>query len=192
MLRALRLTNDSDVTPPPAVVPVGPPPPMFGAGLAGGVWLAAPADSTALAASVAIAWRPHALGAAITGAFAPAADVTSVTFDGSVRDIVVGAEARRALEFAPGIHVTPGAGMSLHMVRLDGRFAGGSLASRRYNPAIRLGVTATYGLPRNLDVGLVVSADCLLRRQKYEVASEEILVIPRLQVVTGIFVGVRL
>ncbi|HEY5925371.1 MAG TPA: hypothetical protein VIV11_26990 [Kofleriaceae bacterium] len=192
MLRALRLTNDSDVTPPPPIVPAGPPPPWLAASVGIGAWFAAPGNDSALAASFAIAYRPHGLGVALTGVLSPAADLMNVTFEGQVRDIVLGAEARKALQFAPDVYVTPAAGMTLHVIRLTGAYSGGEIASNRFDPALRVGVTAGYALPRGLDVGLTVSADCLLRRQKYVLASEEILVVPRLQIVTGLFVGLRL
>jgi hypothetical protein len=192
MLRALRIATEGDTPPPPPDVPTGPPPPMFAASVGAGVWLAPPGATSTVAASFAVAWRPHGIGAAVTGVLAPAVDVMGVSFDGTVRDVVIGAEARRALAFAPRVHVTPAAGVSMHFVHLAGSFGPGTLESRRYNPAIRLGVSATYGLPRGLEVGLAVSADCLLQRQRYEVASEEILVIPRLQIVTGVLVGLRL
>lgn len=192
MLRALRVTPDSDLAPPP-VAPSGPPQPLVAASLGVGAWFAAAGADSTLAGSLTVAWRPYGLGAAITGMLAPSADVMTVTFDGQVSDIVVAAEARKAVLLPPSIRVTPAAGIALHVLTLTGAFGGGSeLTSRRYDPALRLGVTAGYALPRNLEVGLAVSADCLLQRQRYEVASEEILVIPRLQVVTGIVVGLRL
>lgn len=191
MLRALRVTTDTDL-PPPSTAPVGPPPPLVAASLGLGAWFAAPGTDSAFAGSLTVAWRPYGLGAAITGVLAPSADVMSVTFDGEVRDVVIAAEARMALHLAP-LRVTPAAGFALHLLHLTGSFGGGSeLSSRRYDPALRLGVTAGYALPRSLEVGVSVSADCLLQRQRYAVASEEILVIPRLQVMTGIVVGLRL
>jgi hypothetical protein len=192
MLRALRVATDSENEKPPPVVPIEPPAPMFAAAIGGGLWVAPPGATSSVAGSLAVAWRPHGLGAALTATIAPAADVMAVSFDGRVRDVALGAEARYAIAFAPQVHVSPGAGMALHILSLAGSFGPGDLASRRFNPAVRLGVTATYALPRGLDVGLAVSADCLLRRQRYEVASEEILVVPRLQIVTGVLVGLRL
>jgi len=192
MLRALRVTPDGDLAP-PSVAPVGPPPPLLAASLGIGAWFAAPGTDSALAGSLTVAWRPHGLGAAVTGMLAPSADVMTVTFDGRISDVVIAAEARKALLLPPAIRVTPAAGIALHLLRLTGSFGGGSeLSSRRYDPAVRLGVTAGYALPRGVEVGISVSADCLLQRQRYQVASEEILVIPRLQVVTGIVVGLRL
>lgn len=192
MLRALRVTSDSDVTAPPPAAPPGPPAPWLAATVGLGAWFAAPGDDAALAATGTIIWRPHGLGAAVTGVVAPAADVTSVTFSGQVRDLVLAAEARYALEVAPALRVTPAAGMGVHIIRLHGAFGGSELSSRRWDPAVRIGVSGSYALPRGLDVGLAVSADCLLRRQRYEAGTEEILVIPRLQILTGIVIGMRL
>lgn len=193
MLRALRVASESDTLPPPIIVPVGAPSPTLAASAMLGAWFQSPGADRAFAGSLSIAWRPHGLGAAAIATLAPRAEVNTATFAGYVRDVVIAAEARWALEFAPGIHVTPGAGIALHLVSLTGSFGAGSpLTSRRYDPGLRLGVTAGYALPAGLEVGLAVSADCLLQRQKYEAASEEILVVPRLQVVTGIVVGLRL
>jgi hypothetical protein len=196
MLRALRVASESesetDVAPPPVIVPPGPPPPLLAASVGIGAWFASPGADRAFAGTLAIAWRPHGLGGAVTGTLAPRADVMTATFAGYVRDVVIAAEARMALRFAPDVYVTPGAGLALHLLSLNGSFGGGALTSRRYNPAVRIGVTAGYAVVGGLDVGVAVSADCLLQRQKYEGVSEEILVVPRLQVVTGLVVGLRL
>jgi hypothetical protein len=193
MLRALRVAKESEVAPPPpVVVPPAPPLPLLAASVGLGAWFSAAGADRALAGSMTIAWNPYGWGAAVIGTLAPRADVMSATFAGSIRDVVIAAEARKALRFAPDVYVTPGAGASLHVLTLTGSFGGGGLTSRRYNPALRLGVTAGYALPAGLEVGVAVSADCLLQRQKYEAASEEILVVPRIQVVTGIVVGLRL
>jgi hypothetical protein len=191
MLRAMRVEGDSDTTPPP-VVPISPPAPWLAASIGGAAWFAPPGADRAPAATLTIAWRPRRLGVAVSGVLAPSAEVTSGSFQGEVRDIVVAAEARYALAFAPGLHVVPGAGMALHVVRLAGAFGPGELESLRFDPAIRLGVTGVYGIAPGIDIGVAVSADCLLLRQKYEIASSEILVVPRLQIVTGVFVGLRL
>jgi hypothetical protein len=105
---------------------------------------------------------------------------------------VIAAELRNSLDLAPDLRITPAAGLALHVVDLDGAFAGTPLRSRRYDPAVRLGVTAAYALPHDLEIGLAVSADLLLRRQRYEAGTEEILVVPRLQIHSGIIVGIRL
>ncbi len=192
MLRALRVAAESDAEPEPVVVPTSPPQPMIGASIGVGAWFAAPGNDSALAGSLAIGWRPHGLGAAVTATLAPRANVVTMTFGGTVRDVVIGAEARRALLLPPSIRITPAAGVAMHLVTLTGSFGGSPLTSHRYNPALRVGVSAGYALPRGIEVGVAVTADYLLMRQRYEAASEEILVVPRLQVVTGVLVGLRL
>jgi hypothetical protein len=193
MLRALRVAAESDAGPEPVVVPTSPPQPMIGASVGVGAWFAAPGNDSALAGSLAIGWRPHGLGAAVTATLAPRADIVTMTFAGTVRDVVIGAEARRALLLPPSLRITPAAGVAMHLVTLTGSFGGGSpLTSRRYNPALRVGVSTGYALPRGIEVGVAVAADYLMTRQRYEAASEEILVVPRLQVVTGVLVGLRL
>jgi hypothetical protein len=191
MLRALRVAEEDQPPPPPVVS--APNEPLLAASVGAGAWFAAPGADTALAAYAAVAWRPDALGAAVSVLAAPDASVMSATFAGQVRDIVLAAEARRALALPPSIRVTPAAGASLHLLQLRGAFGGGgTLTSRRYDPAVRLGVTATYDLARSVEAGLAVSVDYLLQRQRFVGASEEILVVPRFQVVTGIVVGLRL
>ncbi len=192
MLRALRVAAESDAEPEPVGVPTSPPQPMIGASIGVGAWFAAPGNDSALAGSLAIGWRPHGLGAAVTATLAPRANVVTMTFGGTVRDVVIGAEARRALLLSPSIRITPAAGVAMHLVTLTGSFGGSPLTSHRYNPALRVGVSAGYALPRGIEVGVAVTADYLLMRQRYEAASEEILVVPRLQVVTGVLVGLRL
>jgi hypothetical protein len=41
-------------------------------------------------------------------------------------------------------------------------------------------------------VGLDVSADCLLVRQRYEAGNQEILAVPRVQIVAAAVIGIRL
>lgn len=196
MLRALRVAQDSDIEPPSGAptVPVAPatPAPWLAASLGLVAWLAAPGADERLAGNLTLVWRPHGIGVALGAMLAPAADLMTTTFAGSVRDVVVAAEGRYALVLAPDLRVSPGVGAALHAISLRGSFGGGELASRRYDPAIRLGVTGAYALPRGLDVGIAVSADCLLRRQEYAAGTEQILVVPRIEVMTGLFLGLRL
>jgi hypothetical protein len=191
MLRALRIEGESDVTPAPIAPPL-PPSPWLAASVGAGAWFAAPGSDQSPAANVTITWRPRGLGVALSGLMAPSADVMSVSFEGQVRDTVIAAEVRYAVALAPAVYVIPGVGPALHVVRLAGAFGPGELASLRFDPAIRLGATGVYALRGGIDIGMAVSADCLLVRQKYEIASDEILVVPRLQIVTGVFVGLRL
>lgn len=194
MLRALRVAQDSDAGPPhdTPVAPAVTPEPWLAASLGIGTWIEAPGDTAHLAGNLTVAWRPYGLGAAVGTQLAPSADLMTPTFTGSVRDVVVAAESRYAIEVAPAVRVTPAAGAALHVIALTGGFGGSELRSRRYDPALRVGATAAYALPRGIDVGLSVSADCLLRRQEYAAGTDEILVVPRLQIMTGVFVGLRL
>jgi len=114
----------------------------------------------------------------------------SVAGDG--RAIVTAAEGRRALRLASDVWATPGLGLSLHSLVLAGAFSGGAdVESRRYNAAAHTGITTTVELPYALDVGLGVSADVLLQRQRYEAGSEQILIVPRIQLLMAGFVAVR-
>jgi hypothetical protein len=192
MLRALRVTDE--LAPPPvgqpAPAPVGEPELAANVGVA--AWFAAPGDHRIPAASLGVAWRPHGLGVALTGVAAPSAPIATAMFAGTVRDLVVAAEVRRAVLVAPAIRVTPAAGVALHAVRLEGSFGAGELVSRRFDPAVRLGGLATYALPGRLELGLAVWADALLLRQRYEVLAEQILEVARLQLVTALVVGVTI
>jgi hypothetical protein len=198
MLRALRSEDDDAIArsaggASKAALPVPEPPPHFGAGLGVGAWLASPEAYAAPQVTLALAWRPHGLGAAVAATFAPAADVESASFEGNVRDVVVAAEVRRALRVAPTVHVTPGLGAALHVLSFEGAFgAGPLLVSRRYNPALRVGLLTDVALPYALELGLGVSADCLLQRQRYEAGNERILIVPRVQLLMAAFIGVRL
>jgi hypothetical protein len=193
MLRVLRATDDNDDDDagetPVAPLPAPPAQPVIAVHAGFGAWFFAPGRDRALVANLSLSWRPHGLGAALTAQLAPAADVTAMTFAGEVRDIVVGAEVRRAALVAPDLWIAPAAGLSLHALELRGSFGGAPVVSRRYDPAVRLGVTARYALPHHVEVGVAVWADALLRRQSYEAASEQILLVPRLQLVAGVIVG---
>lgn len=167
-------------------------PPRFSAGLGVGAWFAAPEAYATPQMTVSLAWRPHDLGASLTATFAPRAEVMTASFSGEVRDVVVAAELRRALLVAPGVRVTPGAGLSVHMLVLEGALSGGpDIVSRRYDAAAHIGITTTVELPYALEPGLGVSADVLLQRQRYEAGSERILIVPRVQLMMAGFVAVR-
>jgi len=195
MMRALQSDDDiaivSSVSPQP-IRPVPVREPRFSAALGVGAWFASPEAYATPQMTVALAWRPRGLGAAVAATFAPAADVMTTSFAGDVRDIVIAAEVRRALRLAPDVWATPGLGLSLHSLVLAGAFNGGAdVESRRYNAAAHTGITITVELPYALDVGLGVSADVLLQRQRYEAGSERILIVPRLQLMMAGFVAVR-
>ena len=195
MLRALHSDDDNAIVRSVGPQPIQPAPihePRFSAGLGVGAWFSAPEAYATPQMTVTLAWRPRGIGAAVTATFAPAAEVMTTSFAGDVRDIVVAAEIRRALRLAPGVWATPGLGLSLHSLVLAGAFSGGAdVESRRYDAAAHTGITTTVELPYALDVGLGVSADVLLQRQRYEAGSERILIVPRVQLMMAGFVAVR-
>jgi hypothetical protein len=198
-LRALRVAHESEQLPAPVAIvappppPPPPPPPWLGISIGGGAWFSAPAETSTLAGSVTAVWRPHGLGIALTGAFAGEARVMTPVFVGHVRDVPAAVEARKAFELLPRLRLAPGAGLAWHAISLRGELVdGAAVESRSYNPAIRVGATGLYSLPRNVDVGFAVSVDCLLVRQRYEAGTQEFLTIPRMQVLTHFIVGVRL
>lgn len=196
MLRALRSSDDDSIV--AAASPARPEPPAprvpaFVASLGAGAWFAAPQAYATPQTSLAIAWRPRGLGAAVSATFAPAAEIDVAMFHGDVRDVVVAADVRLALRAAPSVWVTGGVGLAGHVISFGGAFEGGQrIEQTRVNPAVRVGMSTTVELPHAIDVGLAVSADTLLRRQRYEAGAERILLVPRLQLMTALFLGVRL
>jgi hypothetical protein len=102
---------------------------------------------------------------------------------------VIAALARNALTLPGGqLRMVPAAGVALHMLHV----AGNTVDSRRFDPAVRVGLAALRDLPHDLEVGLDVSADCLLVRQRYEAGNQEILAVPRVQIVAAAVIGIRL
>jgi len=92
----------------------------------------------------------------------------------------------------PAIHIIPSAGPALHIVRLRGALdTMETVRTTQFDVAARAGVAATYTIGQNLDVGLAVSVDVLLQRQRYAAGDEEVLVIPRLQTLIGAIATLR-
>lgn len=196
MLRAVRDRNDEEAVTRRVRAQRPPQPPrepQLAASVGAGAWFAAPEATAVAMTTISIAWRPHGLGAGVSAMLAPATALDSPSFVGEVGVWRIVAEARKALRVAPAIRVTPGVGLALHAVSLDGRFGGGDrVSSRRYDPALQVSTVVGIALPHRIELGLAVSADCLLRRQRYEAGTEQILDIPRVQATLGILVGVRL
>ncbi len=196
MLRAVRDRNDEEAV--AARVRAQRPPrpqraePQVAASVGGGAWFAAPEATAVAMTTIAVAWRPHGLGAAVTAMIAPATDIESTMFIGEVGVWRIAAEARKALRVAPLVRVTPGVGLALHKVSLDGRTGGEVVSSRRYNPALQISTVVGIALPHHIELGLAVAADCLLRRQRYEAGTQQILDVPRIQAMMAILIGVRL
>ena len=191
--KAVAVQVPTGTTPPAATVTTTAPvvrEPQFSVGAGAGVWLAAPGSIANVAVTLTTAWRPHGLGAAVQATLAPAPEIAMSSFTGDVQDVVIAAVARNALELpgAGGVRLVPAAGVSLHLLHV----AGNTVDSRRFDPAVRVGLAALRELPHELEVGLDVSADCLLQRQKYEAGNEEILAVPRVQIVASLVIGIRL
>jgi len=193
MLRSLENRNDEAAVTKRVNPLPRPSDPQLAASLGVGAWFASPETTLTPMTTLVIAWRPYNLGAAISATFAPTTDLETGSFTGDVRVSRIAAEARKALRLAPRVRVTPGVGVALHAVTLGGRFGVSDMIhSRRYDPALQLSTLVGIALPHRIELGLAVSADCLLRRQRYAAGTEEILDVPRIQGMMAILFGVRL
>lgn len=197
MLRAVRDRNDeAAVTQKAPRIPVPPhrDEPRLLASLGVGGWFASPEAAANPMATLVVAWRPYGFGAAASATFAPASDIATMSFLGDVRVWRVALEARKAVEVAPGIRVSPGLGMSLHAVTVAGELGGSgeSVDYRRYNPALQISTTIGIALTPYLEVSLALAVDSLLRTQRYTTEMEDILAVPRIQAMMAILIGVRL
>ncbi len=149
-----------------------------------------PTDDVALDGSVAAIWRPDALGAALAGSFAPSTDVMTASFAGSIRDDAVAVLARLPARWGR-VGAIATAGAALHVITLHGTLASGSVSSTSLDPAVRVGAAGTYALDPTVDVGLGLTADYLVRRQRYDDGSIEILAVSRLAVTAGLTLMLR-
>ncbi|MBS1123753.1 MAG: hypothetical protein H6Q90_5981 [Deltaproteobacteria bacterium] len=213
MLRALRITPDSNLPPPhPAeaaivrtqaaraerpvqVARLEAPPPapaVLGVELGAGMRIRGPGDPAAATATLAVILRPQALGVAVTAHLAPNSDVAAAGVMGRISDDSVAITARYGLVVAPGVTVAGSAGVAVHRVRLRGVVMGGAPVDEDHvDPAARVGASAVYALGPFLGLGLVVSADCLLRRQKYDAGPEEVLSVPLVQLTAAVVFRAR-
>lgn len=136
--------------------------------------------------------RPDALGIVAMMSLSPEASLSNPAFMGGVSDNSFAIVARIPFRLAPRIEVAGTAGPALHAVRVEGTLGAEEVSSLRFDPAFRVGASGSYALSDRLDLGLSVSMDTLLRRQRYEVPGGQVLVMPRLQVSVGLMIGVRL
>jgi hypothetical protein len=191
MLRALRVTPDVDRPPPLEVdapeIREGAPVrdrATFAASAAFGLRVRAP--STDVGGAFSLIWRPDTLGAAIVGEISPSAEVPGPAFVGTALDTAIAALARWPFRVAPRLRLVPTAGVAVHFIRLRGELdTEQALHGTRVDPAARTGIAATYRLAGGLDVGIAISVDLLLLRQRYEVLDQEVLEIPRFQALLG-------
>jgi hypothetical protein len=203
MLRALRAMPEAEQTPPPPkppveevpIAPIVTPPraPILGASLAADVHLWGPASDVVPTAALTAIWRPTALGIAASISLAPSADLVTPAFDGGVRDSTIALAGRFPLRVSPHIMVAAELGAALHFVRVEGVLVDGEpIDTTAIDPAIRFGFSGAYSVSHEVEIGLGVATDTLLRRQMYDAGSDRILIISRLQVVAGAFVTVQI
>ena len=141
---------------------------------------------------LAAAWRHDALGAIVMVYLSPRASLSNPAFMGEVSDNSFGVAARMPFRIAQRIGVAGFFGPALHVVQIRGTLGAEKVSALRFDPALRAGVSGTYALSDRFDIGLSISMDTLLRRQRYEVPSDQVLVMPRLQVSVGLMIAVRL
>ena len=156
-----------------------------------GLRVGAAASDAGLDGRLSVLWRPDALGLGLHASLATDGDLETAGFMGTVSDDSIALTVHYPVITGPRVHVLASGGLALHALSIDGVLDGGAVDDRRYDPAARLGVTASYEIGRNLDLGLGVSADGLLRRQRYASDTQEVLVVPRVQLTTGLNVTFR-
>jgi hypothetical protein len=117
----------------------------------------------------------------------------TTAFEGNVRDTTLALSGRFPLRIAPRLGVVAEAGLALHDVHVEGVLVDGEhVDTSDLDPAVRLGFAGTYALRKEVDLGLGISIDTLLRRQMFDAGSDRILIISRLQLVAGAFVAVQI
>jgi hypothetical protein len=142
-------------------------------------------------AQLAAGWRLDGLGGLAMISLSPEASLSSPSFMGSVSDNSFAIAARMPFRIAPRVVVAGLAGPAVHVVRVRGTVGAEEVSALRFDAALRAGASGTYAVTNRIDLGLAVSMDSLLRRQKYEVAGGEVLVMPRLQVSVGLIFSLR-
>jgi len=198
MLRALRVEAQTEqpagAAPPPVVAvraPSAVPSELLAttAGLA--VRAGAPGNAAIPELCLGAIWRPAAPGLMVDLALAPSSELAGTMFTGSVGDRSLGVVARVPLRAIARVRLAAFGGVAIHAVRLGGNIADRAIADWRFDPAVRVGAVASYAVRNKIDVGFSVSTDNLLRRQRYEVEGEQLVVMQRLQVAAGILVILR-
>jgi hypothetical protein len=199
MLRALKRADDSEPERPAIVeVPITiatPPPPRPWPNIAAFVGFGGRygrlGEDGVVEAQIAAAWRPDALGVIAMASLSPQASLSSPAFMGHVSDNSFAVAARVPFEIAPRIAVAGMAGPALHAVRVAGTLGAEAVTALRFDAAFRVAATGGYAVTDRLDVGLSISMDTLLKRQRYEVTGGQVLVMPRLQVSVGLLISIR-
>lgn len=207
MLRALRVTPDTDQLPPRAAdapvvrervrafveAPVAAPErARFGIEVDAGVRVRGPGERAGFAGTLALAWRPEALGLALAARWAPSTSIVRGDLDGRIADASLAVLVRQPLRVSPRWTVVASGGLAIHRVTLDGALGGMAIGDRAYDPALRLGLTATTPLGRSVGLGVAMWSDWLLRRQVYEVGETAVLTVPLVQVTAGVILTARI
>lgn len=199
MLRALKLSDEPEPQPPPVVTlpiktePLARPRPWSNivAHAGFGSRYGRLGEDGVFELQLAAAWRPDDLGVVAMASLSPQASLSSPSFMGSVSDNSFAIAARIPFVIAPRFAVAGFAGPGLHAVRVAGTLGGEHVSALRFDAAFRAGASGGYAVSDRVDVGLAVSMDTLLKRQRYEVMGGQVLVMPRLQVFVGLLISVR-
>lgn len=203
MLRALRITPDSNLPPPhpveaaivraraadaeTAVIEIHAPRPRIALEVGAGARVRGPGDATTPAATIALLVRPNQLGLAVTAQLTPGSDVSGSGVMARISDEALALTVRHVLPIASTVTFASSGGVALHRVRLRGTAGGGAdVDQEHFDPAVRVGAAASYALSPILEVGVGLSADCLLRRQKYDAGPDEVVSVPLVQLTAGV------
>lgn len=195
MLRALAVDEESSPQPAPIAVVVKPqtePATPQLATMAGlGARFGSPGTTSSALLTLAVIWRPRTFGIALDVAMGLAPDISGTNFEGSIGDRSIAAVARLPLAVAPAITIALSGGVAVHALRFAGETPMRTIVDWKFDPAARLGATASYAFRDGVEIGLAVSADYLLRRHRYEVEGEEILVMTPFQLMSAISLTIQ-
>lgn len=194
MLRALAVDEESVRQPAPTAVvapQTEPTTPTFATMAGLGARFGSPGTTSNALLTLAVIWRPRTLGVALDLAMGFAPDVSGSNFEGSIGDRSFAAVARLPLEVAPATTIAVSGGVAVHALRFAGETPMRTIVDWKFDPAARLGAIASYAFRDGVEIGLAVSADYLLRRQRYEVEGQEILVMKPFQLMTAISLTIQ-
>lgn len=195
MLRALALDEESTPEPAPIAVVVKPeaePAAPQLATMAGlGARFGSPGTTSNGLLTLAVIWRPRTVGVALDLALGLAPDIDGTNFEGSIGDRSFAAVARLPLAVAPATTIALSGGFAVHALRFAGETPMRTIIDWKFDPAARLGASTAYAFREGVEIGLALAADYLLRRQRYEVEGEEILVMTPFQLMAAISLTVQ-
>lgn len=149
------------------------------------------ASDAGLDGRISLLWRPDGLGVGLHASLATRGELSTTQFMGTVADDSIGVTAHYPVITGPNVHMLAAGGFALHAIEVEGAIDNEPAHDRRFDPAVRVGMTANYEVGRNVDIGIGVSADALLRRQRYASGMDQVLVVPRVQLTTGLIVTFR-